>query len=506
MLSKLVIGSRKSSLAKLQSYLVKKKLNELFPDLQIEFYFKESAGDIDLTSPLWKMSGKGVFTKDFREDLISEKVDLVIHSWKDLDLAEEDGTEILSVLERADARDMLLFKKDFLDKHKTKIQVFSSSPRREFNLVPFFKKAFPKSIQHLPIEFIPVRGNIQTRITKWKESSDVAGLILAKAALDRLLATNFEESNFEEYKKGRKFLEDILKDYLVMILPLSENPNAPAQGALACEIKSGREDVKQIIKKLEFSAVREAVLEERKVLKSFGGGCHQKIGVSVFQTEHGNFHFCKGLTDSAVLLNEKKFTTYKQNQPKAESEEKLFPNEDYKFNFKRNKIDSEILDNFQIYFISRMEAWNEKLSLEKKIIWTSGLKTWYKLAEKNIWVNGTNDSLGEKVSLGLEIIYPNSKTIKLTHKDSENISSNMLKAYSYQVEIEEINFDLNQFTHFYWMSGSQFDFALKNFPEIKNKFHATGHGITFDHLKDVLGHSNIDVFISIEEWRKFHQN
>lgn len=504
MLSKLVIGSRKSSLAKLQSYLVKKKIQEHFPNLEIEFYFKESSGDIDLTSPLWKMSGKGVFTKDFREDLISEKVDLVIHSWKDLDLSQEEGTEIISVLERADARDMLLFKKSFLEEPKKKIQIYSSSPRREFNLVPFFKKAFPSSLQNLPIEFLPVRGNMQTRISKWKESNEVQGLILAKAAIDRLLSEDFIESKTEEYSSIRNFLREVLNSSLFMILPLSENPNAPAQGALACEIKSSRKEIFEIIKNLEIETVKKSVLEEREILKSFGGGCHQKIGVATFQTEHGKFRITKGKTDSGIILNEKKFSQTNEKQPKAISFTKMFPNDNSKFEFKRIKLNEKINSSRQIYFFSRFEAWNEKLNLDDKIIWTSGLKTWFKLAEKNIWVNGSNDSLGEKISLGLEQICPNSKTIKLTHKDSDKTNSDFEKVFTYEIEPNLNGLNLNEFTHFYWMSGSQFDFAVSKFPEIKSKFHATGHGITLEHLKSSLGHSNIDIFISVEDWKNYH--
>jgi len=64
----LKLGSRSSALAKIQTHLVAKSLNQKFPDLQIQFHFKESKGDKDLHSPLWKLSGQGIFTKDLQDD------------------------------------------------------------------------------------------------------------------------------------------------------------------------------------------------------------------------------------------------------------------------------------------------------------------------------------------------------------------------------------------------------------------------------------------------------
>ena len=84
MLPELIIGSRKSSLAKFQSYLVASRLKNKFPELQIKFRFIDSQGDRDQTTALWKMEGKSVFTQDLHADLIAGNINCIVHSLKDL--------------------------------------------------------------------------------------------------------------------------------------------------------------------------------------------------------------------------------------------------------------------------------------------------------------------------------------------------------------------------------------------------------------------------------------
>ena len=109
--SLLKIGSRKKRTREITILFSGRCPKEKFPDLKVEFYFKESLGDKDLTSPLLENGRPGSFTKDFKEDLLNETVDVVIHSWKDLDLQHEDNTEVISILESRPKRPTL-FKKN----------------------------------------------------------------------------------------------------------------------------------------------------------------------------------------------------------------------------------------------------------------------------------------------------------------------------------------------------------------------------------------------------------
>ena len=508
--SLLKIGSRKSALAKLQSYLVADALKKKFPDLKIEFYFKESLGDKDLTSPLWKMGDRGVFTKDFKEDLLNETVDVVIHSWKDLDLQHEDNTEVISILERADQRDLLLFKKEhLLNPNFSEIKIFSSSPRREFNLKRFLAKALPKRLQGKPIVFEPVRGNMQTRLAKWSESKETQGLILAKAALDRLLTENFPEAATDEYAQIRKTIRAYLKDAAFMCLPLSENPNAPAQGALAAEIKSTRQDIREIIATLTIPEVGKSVLIERKELQKYGGGCHQKIGVSSLVRKYGEVFYLRGLTDDGIELNAQALSKNKTTQPKAERITSIFPRENEKLKFKRETITEPELSGSN-FLVARTNAWHPnwtQMNLDQ-IIWAAGIKTFYQLAAKDQWVSGSSDGLGEDENPNISILLGREKPfIKLTHEDSSEIESNFERIYTYKISLEADIPDLTQKTHFFWMSGFQFDLAIQKYPSIVNSFHACGPGITATHIRKRLGElGSLEIFLNYEDWVGFHSS
>ena len=227
-MQKVRIISRKSHLAQIQAEIVGNKIIEQFPNIEIEYIHKETQGDIDLNTPLSEMPEIGVFTNDIRNELINLNADLAVHSWKDLPVEMEPGTEISATLDRADLRDILLFKKSSIQKKE--ISLLTSSPRRKENLSRFLPKALPSQPDKL--EFKEVRGNILTRIKKLM-NSDSDGLVMAKAALDRII-----KNESKRFLTEKKEIIKVFEDLSWMILPVSENPAAPAQGALAIETRS----------------------------------------------------------------------------------------------------------------------------------------------------------------------------------------------------------------------------------------------------------------------------
>ena len=497
----LKIGSRRSALAKLQSYLVAAALKEKYSDLEIEFIFKESMGDKDLVTPLWQMGDRGVFTKDFVEDLLQEKVDVVIHSWKDLDLKKTEGTEILSVLDRVDQRDLLLYKKSSFANPAATVRIHSSSPRREYNLKRLLKKALPSRLQNKEIVFEPVRGNMSTRLRKWQES-ELDGIIVAKAAIDRLLSENFPESSLEEYREIRRELRQFLDDSLFMCLPLSENPNAPAQGALAAEVKSGRKDILEIISSIRNMDVQQAVDKERKILGQYGGGCHQKIGVACLHRSFGEVTWLKGLTDGGVTLDEQ--TLVARHRHPAASKEKIWPVSRVALEFNRNPLPCK-LPNGDIW-VSRASAWQDDWKADGRIIWCAGLKTMYALAAKDVWVNGSSEALGESEQPDIDILLGRkTEFVKVTHSESGNVKSGIDRVYSYKLELQSEIPDLSDKTHFFWMSGYQFDLVLEKNPGIRDGYHSCGPGITADHIRKRLGDKGkIDYYLNFEDWFTYH--
>ena len=491
-MNELTIISRKSTLARLQAIEVAEVIKEKFPKTKIIFKTKDTSGDIDLTTPLHKMPEMGVFTSDIREELLTENADIAVHSWKDLPVDLEEGTEVGATVKRADSRDVLIFKKTSFKRKK--LEIFTSSPRRKENLSKFLKKAFPFEISSL--EFSDIRGNILTRVQKLKESN-ADGLVMAKAALDRLLSPKENTTNELDF-----FKKD-LEEFLWMVIPCSQNPCAPGQGALAVEVKSGNKKVFELLNEINDLEVFKDVEEERKKLKKYGGGCHQKIGVSIENHPLGKITTEKGLTPDNELIDKRSFSPFKKELSRLKNPVKdFFPKskKDFKLFF-RSKINNGIneiktIKNSGLY-ISRASSIEKGTVIDlSNVIWTSGIENWFKLAKKGIWVNGTSDSLGEEQSKPSSLL-KNVNWFLVSHIDSESKDKKLIATYKLVPE-KDIE-DLSKFSHFYWMSISSFKEALKRFPSIENAEHSCGLGKTFDEL-DKLYPDKIKPFLNYEDW------
>ncbi|MDF3821140.1 hydroxymethylbilane synthase [Leptospira sp. 96542] len=501
------IGGRSSLLSKIQVHQVCQKLSLLFPNYQFETIFKQTSGDKDLNTPLWQMPGAGIFTKELGEDLTNRKIDIVIHSWKDLDLRERNSTTIVPVLPREDAHDLLLFKRNQWVKTPEKIRILTSSPRREFFIKEFVKNYFPTPINSVPVSVESVRGNIQTRLKKYL-LDEVSAIIIAKAAIDRIL--QFEDSNeiLPELKDTKQFIREVFERSHFMVLPFSNFPNAPAQGALAAEIRKEDTNLETMLRSLTDKETEFVVKKEREILSEFGGGCHQKIGVSVKIRSYGNVIFLRGQSEDGKNISSKEI----QNGAdfKFASDEVWPPNAKMAAR-QRERLAYSIPEGMDV-FVSRGYAFPLDLSVNPthQILWTAGMSTWKDLANRGFWVNGTCDGLGETEMVSVEtIINRKPNFIKLTHLDSDTKSSNYKTLPTYYVSAPEIPipFDISKIKAAYWRSGSEFEIVTKRFPELLNVIHFVGPGSTYNRLKQTLGqksHNNLYVTLSFESWIEKH--
>ena len=149
-----------------------------------------------------------------------------------------EGTKIFGTLPRADMRDIIFFKRKNIKKIKKykKLTLLTSSPRREYNLSSFLKNALP--FETTKINFENIRGNIPTRLNKYFDG-DSDGIVIAKSAIDRLLANGDNNLSIE--------IREVIDNSVWLIPPLSENPCAPAQGAIAIEVKDNRKDIINLV-------------------------------------------------------------------------------------------------------------------------------------------------------------------------------------------------------------------------------------------------------------------
>lgn len=478
---KLRISARRSDLARLQAYSVGARLAAEHKSLEVEYLFKESLGDQNQNDPLWKMPAQGVFTEDFVNDLREGKTDLVVHSWKDLPTAPRPGLLLAATLPRADSRDLFFLRKEA--RGKKQLTLLTSSPRRTFSSEAHLASLLPFPIESLTTK--PVRGNVLTRLKKLA-AGEGDGLFMAKAALDRLLTA--KEAEFAEPQRE---IRALLSGFHWMVLPLSLFPTAPAQGALAIEIAHHREDLKKLLAPIHDAATAANVNQERQEFSAFGGGCHQKIGISVVaHARLGKIRFFHGQPDGREpvrsLSFEKDFSVDKG--PRWPSEMASL--------FQRERINAS--NPGGALFVSRQHALPEEWHTEGQILWAAGVQTWRKLASSGHWVCGSSDGLGESKPEIDALLGESPSWTKLTHADSRNDGLfSCLATYRLIPGAAEAPPLVDSY---FWASESLFRWAISQRPEIRSRQHASGPGYTASAIEKELGHT-IHVYYNYNHWK-----
>ena len=245
---KIFIGSRKSNLAKEQASLVIKKFKEVC--LSNVFVKSITSRGDKVSYKNFKLEGgKGLFTKDLDDLLINKKIDLAIHSAKDIPANIDKRITIAAYLKRADVRDVLVTRDKIIDnllQLDGDMRFGSSSPRR----INYLKSLFPN------LKIKNLRGNIESRIKKIEEKK-LDGTLLAYAGIKRL-KLKYETVNF--FKISTK-----------IILP------APGQGAIAILCRKGDRKMINICKKIDDFDTRISMIAERAFIKEINGDCFTPV-------------------------------------------------------------------------------------------------------------------------------------------------------------------------------------------------------------------------------------
>ena len=334
-------------LAKIQAEIVGKQLENCLPELEIEYHTSTTIADRDMEINIAESDSVGLFTKDISDKLINKKFDIAVHSWKDVPVEPSTKTEIIGTVNRGDMRDVLIIKKDIAkNKKKEVFQILSSSPRRKHNLAVYLPRLVPFNFDHL--RFLDVRGNIETRLRKFVQG-DSDAIVMAKVAIDRILESNDN--------KAIEFIKNIISKNKWIILPLSIFPTAPGQGAIGIEARKDRKDLKTIINKITNKIVFDNVLKEKNILNKYGGGCQQKIGVSIYSQNGRTIFSMKGKTEQGDDINKHDFFNHGSDKNCKNIPQKLlYPLQDDKNLFQRvqifnNEKISKLSDSF--IYISR---------------------------------------------------------------------------------------------------------------------------------------------------------
>ncbi len=254
------IGTRGSKLALAQANYVMEKLKENFPDNDYKIVVIKTTGDLDQHRPLDAIGSKGIFTDEIEDALLSGRIQLAVHSMKDMPDTLKDGLTFADPWDREDARDVLILNQyKSLDDLPQGAKVATGSKRRSYQLLAI----------RPDLNIYPIRGNIDTRIRKLREGltdgTKLDGIVLAAAGLKRLGLSN----EISEYFN----VDDMIP--------------APAQGTLAIELKSDNYELLDMVNSLSDSRIRDITFLERGFLKKIGGDCHLPIGAYAAATDEG---------------------------------------------------------------------------------------------------------------------------------------------------------------------------------------------------------------------------
>lgn len=241
---KIRIGTRSSPLALWQAHLVKQKI-EKFSDALVEVVPISSDGDSNQTQPIYNLGITGVFTRALDIALLEDQIDIAVHSLKDIPTQLAKGIELSAVLERDFNQDVLVYDsdEDWTEENWEGATIATGSLRRR----AFILNKYPN------VNFMDIRGNVQTRLKKMKENS-CEGTILSLAGLERMTIP----------------VKYISLDFMF--------PSV-GQGVVAiASRKEAPQNLKGVLSKLNHEPTHQSIKLERSFLETLEGGCTAPIG------------------------------------------------------------------------------------------------------------------------------------------------------------------------------------------------------------------------------------
>lgn len=515
MAHRLKLGTRRSLLATAQSRLVARALEQGNPDLTVELIGIDTRGDLTLDTPLSQMEGKDFFVTELDNALAAGKVDLTVHSLKDLSLERPAAITLTAIPARENPRDVVLFAPDIIKRlHSGEaIRIGTSSPRRIANVPPFLERALPQFGTTPRFDTREIRGNVNTRIGYLHRTEDdpqhMDAVVLAFAGLIRL----------QNDPDGQQELAELLRGLRWMVLPLAECPAAPAQGALAIECRADDRSTLELVTGLHCTATAAAVARERALLADWGGGCHQTLGVTV---EHrpglGDLTYTRGRRPDGTLVQAVDWTHDTAPLPAPHWDGTRWRSNAFETRPLAELAPPVWAQQPGATFIAHSRAlpndWENDFAAGNQRIWTSGVRSWLRLAARGVWVEGCAEETGFdelqptllQPVLGLP---PMSAWHILTHSEGLGSWRDGAVVATYAVEAaDDIDANhpavaaLRDARTIFWASGSQYQMLSDWVPD--DAQHACRHGKTYNQLQELLHSKNnrgLTAYPSVKHWR-----
>lgn len=510
------LGTRRSALAWVQSSQVAVALRAAHPGLEVELVGIETRGDRVLDKPLSQIEGKEFFTAELDIALREARVDFTVHSLKDLALERPPDLVLAAVPKRANPRDLALFAPDVPEvlARGGSLRVGTSSPRRAQLLPPFFARALPHAARG-KVMLENLRGNVDSRLRRLHEprgsERHLDGVVLAMAGLSRLFADTSTE------RQGRQLLTALLDGLNLMVLPLTDSPGAPGQGALAIECRANDGDTRALLAVLEDAPTRNAVALERALLGQHGGGCHQRFGATMtWLPDLGGLLRIAGRNADDEDLAERRFLPQAALPAITGAirawDGSLAPKADAAALLDASQLATKLTHDAVFIAHSRALPPGGAAALAGRKVWTSGTKSWFALAAQGVWVQGCSEGMGAEAAAQLVAepmlqLPPPRDWDVLTHAAAVDpwqggawSGAHVIPTYSVSEGELADGAALGAATHVFWSSTAQFERGRRFAPP--DAWHSSGPGKTADHIR-AAGVKNFLAFPSVDDWRQW---
>ena len=549
----LKLGTRRSALARAQSAAVARQLEQLHPGLTVELVGIETRGDRILDTPLSAVQGKEFFTDDLDTALLAGETDFTVHSYKDLSLERSERLLLAAVPRRAQPHDIAVFAADVPERLAAghELVIGSSSPRRAAFVPELLQSVLPRRSADRRelgrVRLVDLRGNVDSRLRRLHEprgsTRQLDGIVLAFAGLSRLWAD----------AAGVVLLRELLAPLPRMVLPLSQCPAAPAQGALALECRSDDPVTAGLLAAMDHLPSRRAVAAERALLALRGGGCHQRFGATQIELPGvGTLLYQRAASDNGAVAGGDRgghasadagaalevFETQLQWTPEAPLAAPSGPVLAWDGSrAARTGVEplaagiaqsAERLKSAAAVFVAHRRALPENDSIQINSaahVWVPGVDTWQALAGRGIWVEGCADGLG---FAALESLLAE-PLLQLPAREDWTVLTHQEAAAGWQAGEVIATYRHAEpngagagagagtgtgadaappvdaappagATHVYWFSSAQFDrWRAVVAPDAQ---HACGPGKTYEHLRRA-GVQNLRAFPQPLHWRQW---
>jgi hydroxymethylbilane synthase len=464
------LGAANSTLSKLQAISVGESLKEKIPEIQIEYLFSTE-----------------------------NPVDASVHKFQEKHNSIAKPNKIFSVLPRGDQRYLLLFKKEILSKTLDHISILTSKRKGQNHIAKFLSEYLPLNLRNKEIVFEDLSGDLVDQLKTFL-NSNANGIILTKACIDRMLSPVLVKEWKEEFTHTKDFIRDAINQCLFLIPPLSLCPNDPGEGTLVVALHTDNDRILNSFRLLHDHET-ETTANAEKLIETSLSDRDDDLCISHLIRNYGTIEYIKGKNQNISQIKE----GYKAKFSISE----IWPPNGKMAARQRERLDYKIPFNSDL-FVSRGYAYPLDLNVnpENQIVWTAGLSTWKDLSNRNIWVHGTSDGLGESEPTRLSNLMGRKLNfVKLSHMDSDTTFSTYPLISTYRVSSPEIptDFDPKKIKAAFWRSSTEFETITNRFPELKNVIHFTSPGSTYSKIKKELGHKpNFQIYtaLSFEDWRR----